>query len=139
MGLSEEKSSILPFQCSPNRSANDANHTKPGDVPAGTATASTGPRGADEIKRFGQLFDETAGAAEGAGTAPRPIGLSNISTGSGGGAAGGAASGGAARMSGGMGVTGSAGWTRPAAGRPSKLVVGVAGGSKHSAEAGAQA
>ena len=135
----------MPFHCSPNRSAND---TKPGDVPAGTATASTGPRGADEIKRFGQLFDETAGAADGAGIAPRPIGLSNISTGSGGGAAGGAASGtaggaasgGAACMSGGMGVTGSAGWTRPfTGGTRTAVVVVVAGGSKHCAEAGAQA
>eukprot|EP00964_Phaeocystis_antarctica_P048902 scaffold28326_cov63-Phaeocystis_antarctica.AAC.3 len=62
-------------------SANPA-HRTPAGVPAGPATAITGPRGADEIKRPGQLLDEAVGATEPAsgkaGAAPGPVGSSNI-------------------------------------------------------------
>ena len=104
VALAEEELAFLAFPC--HQSANPA-HRTPAGVPAGSATAITGPRGAGEIKFPGQLLDEAVGAAEPAsgmaGVAPGPVGSSNIwarSGGSGGGAAcsAGSAANGAARV-----------------------------------------
>ena len=146
VALEKEELALLAFPC--HQSANPA-HRTPAGVSAGPATAITGPWGADEIKRPGELLDEAVGAIEGAGgtagAAPGPVGSSNIrarSEGSGSGATGGAvgavdgavgAVDGAARVGGGAGVAGSSGWTRPG------TVVVVGAGGRHSAEARAQA
>ena len=140
VALAEEELGLLAFPC--HRSANPVHGTPVGVSTAGPAAAITGPRGADEIKRSGQLLDEAVGAngpASGkAGAAPGPVGSSNIwarSEGSGSGATGGAvgAVDGAARVGGSAGVAGSSGWTRPG------TVVVVGAGGRHGAEAGAQA
>ena len=136
VALAEEELALLAFSC--HRPANPA-HRTPAGVPA---TATTGPWGADEIKRPSQLLDEAMGATEPvsgtAGAAPGPVGSSNIwarSEGSGSGATGGAvgAVDGAARVGGGVGVAGSGGWTRPG----TAVVVGAE--SRHDTEVGAQA
>ena len=53
-----EEVALLAFPC--HQSANPA-HGTPAGVPE---TAITGPRGADEIKRPGELLDEAVGATE---------------------------------------------------------------------------
>ena len=93
VALAEEELGLLAFPC--HRSANPVHGTPVGVSTAGPAAAITGPRGADEIKRSGQLLDEAVGANEPAsgkvGAAPGPVGSSNIwarSEGSGSGATG---------------------------------------------------
>ena len=136
VALEKEELALLAFPC--HQSANPA-HRTPAGVPE---TAITGPRGADEIKRPGQLLDESVVTNEPesgtAGAAPGPIGSSNIwarSEGSRSGATGGAvgAVDCAARVGGGAGVAGSSGWTRPG------TVVVLGAGGRHGAEARAQA
>eukprot|EP00964_Phaeocystis_antarctica_P095284 scaffold61786_cov54-Phaeocystis_antarctica.AAC.4 len=61
VALAEEKLALLAFPC--HQSANPVRRT-PAGVPAGSTTAITGPWGADEIKRSGQLLDEAGGATE---------------------------------------------------------------------------
>ena len=61
VALAEEELGLLAFPC--HRSANPV-HGTPVGVSAGPAAAITGSRGADEIKRSGQLLDEAVGATE---------------------------------------------------------------------------